>query len=330
MPDQRIVALDGLRGIAIACVMLGHFGPGIVSGAGPFGVLLFFALSGRLMSDVLFIGGMNWREFAVRRFARLYPALLFFLASMILVSIPLGRRDILSDWWSYPTFSVNLVVILASRFPPFDHLWSVSVEVQAYVALALISVSAPTRLRPIVLLGGAMFCFGNGLIRTYLLQENGFLVYWRPDVAAATVFAASFLRLTTKGLRVPSWIPMIALTTAAGLVLLTSEPWVTATVNGVLLALVGATAERSASKARRILESRPLVFLGTISYSLYIWQQLFKYAYESGFPRSVAVPLCLAIAAMSYYRVERPGKAAILEAWHRYVAHSKPGMTSQH
>jgi peptidoglycan/LPS O-acetylase OafA/YrhL len=330
VPDQRIVALDGLRGTAIACVMLGHFGPEILSGAGPFGVLLFFALSGRLMSDVLFIGGMNWREFAIRRLARLYPALLFFLGSMFVIAMPLGRTDILSDWWSYPTFSVNLVVILANRFPPFDHLWSVSVEVQAYIALALISVSAPARLRPTVLLGGALFCFGNGLIRTYLLHQNGFLVYWRPDVAAATVFAAAFLRLITKDARLPSWTSPIALTAAAVLMLISAEPWITATVNGLLLALVGATAERSATKARRILESRPLVFLGTISYSLYIWQQLFKYAYESGFPGYIAVPSCLVIAVLSYYRVERPGKAAILAAWHRHGARNKPEMTSQH
>lgn len=328
MPDQRVIALDGLRGIAIACVMLGHFGPETMSGAGPFGVLLFFALSGRLMSDVLFIGGMNWREFAMRRFARLYPALLFFLGSMFLVSIPLGRLDTLSDWWSYPTFTVNLVVILANRFPPFDHLWSVSVEVQAYMALALVSVSAPARLRPIVLLGGALFCFGNGLIRTYILHQDDFLVYWRPDVAAATVFAAAFLRLVTKDSRLPSWMPTVAFTASAGLMLISAEPWITATANGLLLALVGATAERSTTRACRILESRPLVFLGTISYSLYIWQQLFKYAYESGLPRYVAIPLSLVIAAVSYYRVERPGKEAILAAWHRYGARNKPEMTS--
>ena len=330
MADQRIIALDGLRGVAIACVMLGHFGPESLKGAGAFGVLLFFALSGRLMADVLFIGGLNWREFAIRRMARLYPAMLFFLGCMFLVLPPLGRSDLLSDWWTYPTFTVNLMVVAANRFPPFDHLWSVSVEVQTYVVLALIAVSVPNRLRPMALLAGALFCFGNGLVRTYLLHQGGFLVYWRPDVAAASVFAAAFLRLILKDVRLPSWAPPAVFIVALSLLLASRQPWITLTANGLLLAFVGATADRSATTACRILETRPMVFLGTISYSLYIWQQLFKYAYEGSLPRSVAVLLSLAIAAFSYYRVERPGKEAILAAWQRHGVRNKSEITSQH
>ncbi|SCM74378.1 putative acyltransferase [uncultured Pleomorphomonas sp.] len=323
--DRRIVALDGLRGAAILYVMLGHFGPEWLHAAGSFGVTVFFALSGRLMADVLFIGNMDWREFAVRRLARLYPALLFFLACMVILSGGLGRTDLLADWWCYPIFAVNLVVTLAARFPPFDHLWSVSLEVQAYAMLALIAVCFSGRRRLVALLAGALFGLANGLVRTYIGHQNPFMVYWRPDVGTAVIFGAAFLRLMLQRVRVPSWTIPIAFGTANGLMLVTTEPWASATVNGVLLAFVAATAERSAFPVRQLFESRPLVFLGTISYSLYIWQQLFKYAYEGGFPLFGAVILSIVVAIFSYYRVELPGKSAILSIWRRRSVAGAPG-----
>lgn len=324
MADQRIVALDGLRGAAITYVMLGHFGPDWLDGAGSFGVTVFFALSGRLMADVLFLEGMDWREFAVRRLARLYPALLFFLACTFILSRALGRTEFLADWWCYPIFAVNLVVILATRFPPFDHLWSVSLEVQAYVVLALMAAGLSGRWRLISLFAAASFGFINGLVRTYVGHQSSFMVYWRPDVGTAVIFAAAFMRLALKDVRLPPWMVPIAFGAANGLMLITTEPWVSSTVNGVLLAFVGASLERSAFPALRFFESRPLVFLGTISYSLYIWQQLFMYAHEAGFPLPVAVALSLIIATFSYKRVERPGKNAILFIWRRHVMPGAP------
>ena len=322
--EQRVVALDGLRGAAILYVMLGHFGPVWLHAAGSFGVAVFFALSGRLMADVLFIQGTDWRDFAVRRLARLYPALLFFLACILALSAANGRADLAADWWSYPTFCVNLVVILAGRFPPFDHLWSVSVEVQAYAMLALIAVCTSGRPRLAVLLGGALFCFINGLVRTYLFHQNSFAVYWRLDVAVATIFAAAFMRMALKDRRLPAWLPPAAFALANGLMLVSDKPWITATLNGLLLAFVGATMERSAAHICRLLESRPLVFFGTISYSLYIWQQLFKDAYEGGLPLAVALAMSLMVAVFSYYRIERPGKSGILTAWYRTRMTSLP------
>lgn len=272
------------------------------------------------MADVLFIGNMGWREFAVRRLARLYPALLFFLFCIMVLSAVLGRSELLADWWIYPIFAVNLVVILGARFPVFDHLWSVSLEVQAYVMLALIAVTLSGRGRLIALLIGAIFCFANGLVRTYIAQENPFMVYWRPDVGAAVVFASAFLRLLLKDVRVSPWAISAVFVAANGLMLVTDQPWISATVNGMLLAFVGATAERSSRPILQLLESRPLVLLGAISYSLYIWQQLFMYAHKAGFPLFAALALTFLVSTFSYYRVELPGKAAIVSLWRRNSA----------
>lgn len=323
MADRRIVALDGLRGVAIAYVMLGHFGPSWLHDAGSFGVTLFFALSGRLMADVLFIGNMDWREFSVRRLARLYPALVFFICCLLIPLAVLRRTEALADWWSYPIFAVNLVVVFAGRFPPFDHLWSVSLEVQTYVILALLAVNLSGRRRLAALIIGAVFCFINGLARTYIAHQNPFVVYWRPDVGAAVVFAAAALRLLLRDVGLPAWTMPVAFCAANFLMLFTAEPWGRMTVNGLLLAFVGATAERSAPPAIHLLESRPLVFLGTISYSLYIWQQVFMHAHnKGGLPLLAALALSLLVAIFSYYRIELPGKNAILSLWRRRAVHT--------
>ena len=325
--DQRIAALDGLRGMAIAYVVLGHFSPEWLKAAGSFGVTLFFALSGRLMADVLFIGNMDWREFAVRRVARLYPALLVFLITMFIVSEILGRTDLLVSYWCYPIFAVNFVASLQAKVLPFDHLWSVSLEVQTYVVLAFIATGLSGRKRHAALLIGAVFCFTNGLVRTYIAHQNPFMVYWRPDVGAAVVFAAAFFRLLLKDVHVAPWTIPVALCTANGLMLFTTEPWISVTLNGLLLAFVGATADRSASPLLSLLQSPPLIYLGTISYSLYIWQQLFMYAHRSGFPLLAALVASLLTAAFSYNHFERPGKNAILLIWRRYLSKATPCTT---
>lgn len=313
--DRRIAALDGLRGAAIAYVIMGHFGPHWLRPAGSFGVAVFFALSGRLMADVLFINNMGWQEFAIRRVARLYPALLFFVACVLAFSCAPGRKEFFVDWWCYPLFAVNLVVVFAGRFPPFDHLWSVSVEVQAYVMLVIIATCLSGRMRLTVLLAGALFGLASGLLRTYVGHQNPFQVYWRPDVQMAVIFGAAFLRLQLQDVCLPTWLTPLAFAMSNALMLTTTEPWVSASVNGVLLAFVGATAERASLPFVQLLESRPLIFLGTISYSLYIWQQLFKYSHDAGFPVLGALSLSLIIATISHYRIERPGKTAILSLW---------------
>jgi peptidoglycan/LPS O-acetylase OafA/YrhL len=58
----------------------------------------------------------------------------------------------------------------------------------------------------------------------------------------------------------------------------------------------------------RVLNSRPFVFVGLISYSIYLWQQLFLNRYATSLPTSFPLNIVLAIAAAlaSYYLVERP------------------------
>jgi peptidoglycan/LPS O-acetylase OafA/YrhL len=78
---ERLDYLDGWRGLAILGVLVSHFSnvPG-VHWLGTFGVELFFVLSGFLMSRILFIERMPLGEFFLRRFSRVVPTFVLFVA----------------------------------------------------------------------------------------------------------------------------------------------------------------------------------------------------------------------------------------------------------
>ena len=79
---QHLEHLDGWRGIAVSLVLLGHFwgDAHLWSGMSKLGVALFFVLSGRLMSEILFVRKSRLSTFFLRRFSRVYPALLVFVS----------------------------------------------------------------------------------------------------------------------------------------------------------------------------------------------------------------------------------------------------------
>jgi len=145
------VALDQWRGLALVLVLLNHgfFFTGLVAGAGRIGVNLFFFISGILTYRSLAhktTGGRRelissfWR----RRLRRLYPALLAYVAIMLIVATvlqghvsPLAHSDIHTDLRYLPyvlTYSLNY-----SGHPPlvFWHLWSLACEMQFYLLAPL-------------------------------------------------------------------------------------------------------------------------------------------------------------------------------------------------
>ncbi|TIU24619.1 MAG: acyltransferase, partial [Mesorhizobium sp.] len=77
----RLAYLDGWRGLSIALVLIGHFFPVPGINLGVLGVEFFFVLSGRLMGEILFIERFPLKKFFKRRFSRIYPALLVFVAT---------------------------------------------------------------------------------------------------------------------------------------------------------------------------------------------------------------------------------------------------------
>jgi peptidoglycan/LPS O-acetylase OafA/YrhL len=150
MSDKNyMIQLDGLRAIAIGLVIFSHYTDVILPLAGfdhflgAAGVTLFFVLSGFLITLIL-IGnrenqdqsnGFILKQFYIRRFLRIFPLYYLVILLGVLFNIPTSREHILAlvtytPNWLLGTESSNL------RF--FSHLWSLGVEEQFYIFFPLL------------------------------------------------------------------------------------------------------------------------------------------------------------------------------------------------
>lgn len=143
---ERVVAFDGIRGLAILAVMGAHAQIRGTQG-GSLGVDMFFVLSGFLITGILVAerdhrATVSLRNFYVRRVLRLYPALLLVVVLSLLVLPQLGTpgepAPRLTDWGHSAlvalTYTTNIVGYLGSSWGGlFGHTWSLALEEQFYL-----------------------------------------------------------------------------------------------------------------------------------------------------------------------------------------------------
>jgi peptidoglycan/LPS O-acetylase OafA/YrhL len=162
---RHIPALDGLRGVAVLAVLLSHFYPEdrlplSLLHFGRFGVVLFFALSGYLITGILLelrdriaAGRTSWgrafKSFYGRRALRILPAYLLALAICCLV----GYAPVRSQLIWFLTYTVNFGQALGvADFGFADHFWSLAVEEQFYLVWPALMLAVPRhRLRGTIL-----------------------------------------------------------------------------------------------------------------------------------------------------------------------------------
>jgi peptidoglycan/LPS O-acetylase OafA/YrhL len=311
-----VAALDGIRGLAILGVVLSHAERGGAFGhyvpflfRGTLGVDLFFVLSGFLITTLLIeeraaSGRLSLRGFYARRARRLLPALGVMLLAYVFVDG--GTTHALHRAAMYGLYFGNLyqAVWAGSGYTGLNHLWSLAEEEQFYLfwplAMILISRSAkPLRWTAglfVAALGWRTLVV-TGAVHSYSslvnlcpdtnaggLMLGAVLAYWRPRVGNLVALGslAGVLGLWFVGL--PTWAdsPLFDFA-SAGLVLAAVSPTVVA----------------------RGLSTRSLVWLGTISYSLYLWH--FWILATLGWPlRAVTIPVSVLVAWLSYRYVEVP------------------------
>lgn len=301
---KRIAYLDGWRGLAIVSVLVGHFGGKFA--AGGFGVELFFVLSGRLMADILFVQKTPLPTFFLRRFSRIYPALLTFVIIMLLAGLAS-----LTDAAAALSFTINYT----SAFHLLDegslsHIWSVCVEEHCYVLLAGIAVLAARNQRwtMAICISVALVAMLNGA-RLYLSGETGIhALYWRTDVRLAPVFLSAGLFLLLRARPVHASLPLVAAGLSVPLFYFASNPLLQYTVPTILLAFAVNTIDQAPRWARNGFSLKPLTQVGAWSYSIYIWQQPFYLAYR-GDPK--VLPAAIVCALLSFYLIEGPARRAI-------------------
>ena len=317
---RRNPALDGLRGVAIALVVLLH--TGLVPG-GWIGVSLFFALSGYLITGLLLAevdssGTVALRGFYRRRLARLGPALALALAGMIglwALTRPQQLNLAVADALVTLAYVANIVrAISPAWMVPAGWAWSLSIEEQFYL---LWPVALRTALRRMSRdhLARALTGLAVLLMLTRLIIPDPYVTY--SVVRGDELLLGSALSLTT-------WRPSVRTLTVGvalfGVLLIMPEGHLSVTIT---LGTVGSLSVLLLAE-RGWFTLSPLRALGRISYSLYLWNGILCGAWFAGhdhhMPRGLAAVAVtgasVLIATCSTLLVEEPLR--------RWLAHPKP------
>lgn len=338
--------IDGLRAVAVLLVVMFHIDmPGVTGGF--VGVDVFFVISGFLITSIVTNDIRNGRfsllRFYERRIRRIFPALIAVYLFCVLVSaILLLPSDLLRFGISLAAsaaFVSNLLFSLqdsyfepASIDKPLLHTWSLSVEEQFYVIWPLILVVAfrhwPAR--------GVFWVMAAGILgflafAEWQLGSDRTAAFYLMPARAWELGLGGLLALKLPDLeRAPRLRDLLSL---AGLALILGSAFaltrfspfpgfgaVPACLGTALLIVSGATGASGATGqalCNRLLSLRPMVFVGLVSYSLYLWHWpliVFLRYYldrEFHFLEALAVvAVSLAVAALSYRFIEAPFRRA--------------------
>jgi peptidoglycan/LPS O-acetylase OafA/YrhL len=314
--QARIPSLDGLRAVSILLVIAGHWAelryrPSIAADiAGAFanlGVRIFFVVSGYLITTLLLkehakIGTIGLREFYVRRAYRILPAAIAFMLPVFVIF-----------WHELRWYHMAAAALYVANFdfmhPWFlGHLWSLSVEEQFYFLWP--GVLKKWYRHRVAILAGVVTFAPVYRIASHFLGLHGRADETFPAVADVlaigcllAVFAKRLPQMKTARALVMI-VPVISVPVYAGvlrfhitpLLLLMLWPLMHISIAGLLLHVI--------ERPYWILNVRPVAWLGKISYSLYLWQQLFVYGQHARPWYSVF--FAVAMASASYYFVEQP------------------------
>ncbi len=301
-------ALDGLRGLAVAAVVVFHLGH--LTG-GFLGVDLFFVLSGFLITSLLIVehrarGAVDLLAFWARRARRLLPALLVMLAgvAVLLATLtptadrPRFRSEALATLgyvanWQRMTADVSYWDIF-SQPSPLDHTWSLAIEEQFYVlwplaVLVFLAVGFGRRSSPGVRRLGLAAAVG-GVVSLVLLA----VAYSPIDTNRAYFATDTRLGPTLLGAALAAYLtgrprrerPPAAGVEVAGAVALAWIGWSVLVVDGqgawyyrgglasftvAALVVIASVTGGPPGRLARSVSAPPLVALGAISYGVYLW-----------------------------------------------------------
>lgn len=326
-PSGRRPGLDLIRGLAIFLVLLCHASL-MGGGAGIVGVVIFFALSGYLITGLLSkslstAGRVDYGRFYLHRAFRLIPALLFFLAVWTAIEAiwnPSGDRPKIG-----PTLFTALTY--TADIPGFDHgsnnlshLWTLATEEQFYLlwplVLALGFRFRKTRLFTALALVAILGACAASIV---LISPETYKVYTLPTswMAAMVIGAAAKLGEARLDRMLRGHTGFVAGVSLLVILTLSLVPdirgwWGTYFIVGPLAAAasVGLIFELKKWDRLPFAWLKPLLGLGLISYAAYLW----NYAivnWVSNPPHNLAeslatVLLTILAAVVSWYLVERP------------------------
>ena len=337
--------IDGLRAIAVLSVVLYHAFPHVLPG-GFVGVDVFFVISGFLISGIIFRSLQDRRfsylDFYARRIKRIFPALITVLAACLvagwLLLLPDQYKSLGSQIVAGAGFAANLLMWrqagyfdVEAQVKPLLHLWSLGIEEQFYLTWPLIIAFLYKRSRHLSWVLGALLLLSFiinialvfGIKGWHASTEAAFYSpisrFWELLIGAALAYSV-LLRQDQQ----PGSATRARVLAAAGLLLLGSAIVLLTQQNAfpgwwALLPTLGTVlliATPDAWINRVLLSNRVLVFVGLISYPLYLWHWLLlallrarldEYGGEAPrLQRIAAVALAFLLAWLTYVWVEKP------------------------
>ncbi len=332
--------IDGLRAVAVISVILYHLNEAILPG-GFVGVDVFFVISGYLITLHILrdmeLDRFSLAEFYRRRIKRIIPAMLVVVSVVLLASLiilrPEDSEELARSSFAALFSMANIYFWLfqdASYFAPASnqlpllHLWSLGVEEQFYIFWPLILILMHKVVRGKTFL----FLFTASAIISFLLGEvlfksdPSFVYYMLPTRFGELLIGAltAYVVFKKGELVIPQYLVQLAaviglVLVCGSLVFLSKDmvfPGIRAvppTIGAALLILVGHYGD---SLTSRLLRFRPLVFMGLVSYSAYLWHwPLLAYMRYSNIEinllsGSFVFAATVLLAWTTYYYVERP------------------------
>ena len=327
--------IDGLRAIAVLSVVLNHAGIFLFSG-GFIGVDVFFVISGYLITNII-VRELDQQEFSLikfyeRRIRRIYPALFAVLLFTLAVSA------ILYDSQNFMAFSKSVIATTfffsnihfwtetgyfekEAQLKPLLHTWSLAVEEQYYIFFPLLVMLISRYFKPktfYILTGVALLSFG---LDVYELQVDPSGAFYFAHLRAWELLIGSVLALNPTPVNARPWLRNVF--SWVGLVMIlapiflysqsTLFPGFAAAVPAIGTALIIYSGVEGPTLVNKLLSFPLFVFMGQISYSLYLWHwPLIKfttyYAIEklSRPERILLLGVVFIVSALSWQFIEKP------------------------
>jgi peptidoglycan/LPS O-acetylase OafA/YrhL len=327
--------VDGLRAIAVLPVILFHAGLFGFSG-GYAGVDIFFVISGYLITRII-LDELNARTFTIRNFyerraRRILPALFSMLTVTTLIAVVVMPSELFKSYANsgltvisfisnFHFYSVSDYFSTAAEQKPLLHTWSLAVEEQYYVLFPLLALYAFRKGKSLsaivialtlasLLLSQYMAFKGDSAANFYLISSRAWELLFGSIISIYKFDQISY----TRPVRQIASLTGLTMVIASFFCFDADTPFPSFYT---LLPVIGASliiifADRQ-TLAGKLLSLKPIVAVGLISYSLYLWHQpLFAFLRmkSSGEPSEaqfiLAVLLTFVLAFLSYRYVETP------------------------
>jgi len=330
--DRYRPDIDGLRAFAVLAVVFYHAFPEALRG-GFIGVDIFFVISGFLITDIiareLSSDRFSLATFYARRVRRIFPALIVVLCAVLILGwlwmLPGPYAQLSSDVFASAGFLANIALWLQSGYfdvesakKPLLHLWSLGIEEQFYLVWPLVLMLAVRLRLGLIWVAGAI-ALASFVLNVALIGSNPVATFYLPFTRAWELLAGGALACTwsrigygevASNLRAGSGAVLIAMAIVA------LDPghafpgwWAALPVVGSALVLSAPLAWGS----RHLLASRPMVWVGLISYPLYLWHwpllvffAMIKFNPLTTLERGLVVLLSILLAWATYRFVEMP------------------------